>query len=139
MTRGESFYRSVLHAALWTAGAKVTAEKRENRGRLVLEVDCGHLTYVIELKTVKNARGGAAAAKAGMVQMLRKCYGLSSPRPIRVSLAFGKAERNIVACRFKGDGKETVVKIQRLEKASSAHADSPPTAASAARKSRTAR
>ncbi|MDR1039933.1 MAG: ATP-binding protein [Deltaproteobacteria bacterium] len=135
--RGESFYRSVLHAALWTAGAKVTAEKRENLGRLDLEVDCGALTYVIELKIVKNARGGSAAAKAGMAQMLGKGYGLSSLRPIRVSLAIGKAERNIVACRFKGDGEETVVKIRGSEKPASSHGDSRAKRATASPKPRT--
>jgi hypothetical protein len=59
-----------------------------------------------------NACGGAAAAKAVMLQMLRKGSGRSSQNPIRVSLAVGKAERNIAACRFKGDGKETIVNIK---------------------------
>jgi hypothetical protein len=134
LERGESFYRSIMHAGLWMAGAKVTAEKRENLGRLDLEVVYGALTYVIELKTVKNARGGAAAAKAGMLQMLKKGYGMSSPNPIRVSMAIGKAERNIVACRFKGDGKETVVKLKALLKPVTGSGDSRPTCDPAARK-----
>ncbi|MDR1041869.1 MAG: PD-(D/E)XK nuclease domain-containing protein [Deltaproteobacteria bacterium] len=75
--RGEGFYRSILHAAPWVVGAKVTAETRESLGRPDLEADCGDLTYVIELKMVKSARGGASAVKAGKAQMLGKGYGLS--------------------------------------------------------------
>jgi hypothetical protein len=94
------------------------------------------LTYVIELKVVKNARGGAAAAKAGMAQMLGKGYGLSSENSIRVALAIGKAERNIVACRFKGEGEETVLRIKGPEKPSSAPGDSRGRRQPAARKPR---
>jgi hypothetical protein len=72
-----------------------------------------------------------------MVQMLRKGYGLSSPRPIRVSLAIGKAERNIVACRFKGDGKETAVRIKNPAKPSSSNRDSRAGRGTAAGKPRT--
>ncbi|MDR1313794.1 MAG: ATP-binding protein, partial [Deltaproteobacteria bacterium] len=110
--RGESYYRSLLQTCLWMAGAKVTPEKPENLGRLDLEVVCGSMTYVLELKVVKNAKGAARAARAGMDQIRRRGYGGASETPILVSLAVGKAERNIVGCLFKRNGRETAIKFK---------------------------
>jgi hypothetical protein len=112
-SRGESFYRSLLQTCLWMAGAKVTPEKRENLGDLDLEAYYGRLTYVFELKMAKNARGASAAARKGMDQIHERGYGLASRDPIFVSLAFGKAEKNIVGCIFEKDGQETVVEVER--------------------------
>jgi hypothetical protein len=109
--KGESFYRSVLQAALWATGAKTTPEKPENLGRLDLEVIYGRITYVIELKMSKNADGGDAAARAGMDQISKKDYGKASERPVLVSIAIGREERNIVACLFEKDGRETSVEF----------------------------
>ncbi|MDR1314082.1 MAG: ATP-binding protein, partial [Deltaproteobacteria bacterium] len=111
-TRGESFYRSLLQTCLWMAGAKVTPEKPENLGRLDLEVVYGSLTYVIELKMTENANGAATAARAGMDQIHGRGYGQASEAPVLVSLAIGKAERNIVGCIFKRDGRETALEFQ---------------------------
>jgi hypothetical protein len=108
---GESFYRSVLQAALWAAGAKATPEKWENLGRLDLEVVYGLITYVIELKMAENADGADAAARAGMDQISKKDYGKASERPVLVSIAIGREERNIVACLFEKDGHETAVEF----------------------------
>ncbi|MDR1313304.1 MAG: AAA family ATPase, partial [Deltaproteobacteria bacterium] len=94
--KGESYYRSMLQTCLWMAGAKATPEKPENCGRLDLEVVYGSLTYVLELKIAKNAKGAARAARAGMDQIIRRGYGGASETPVLVSLAVGKAERNIV-------------------------------------------
>ncbi|MDR1312524.1 MAG: ATP-binding protein [Deltaproteobacteria bacterium] len=112
--RGESYYRSMLQACLWMAGAKATPEKPENLGRLDLEVVYGSLTYIMELKIAKNAKGAARATRAtraGMDQIRRKGYGGASETPVLVSLAVGKAERNIVGCLFKRNGRETALKI----------------------------
>ncbi|MDR1313227.1 MAG: ATP-binding protein [Deltaproteobacteria bacterium] len=106
---GEGFYRSVLHAALWAAGAKVTPEKHEFLGRPDLEVVCGDLTYVIELKMADDARSGSEAAWAGMSQIRKQKYGRASGTPVRVSIAIGRNERNIVACLFAIDGREMCV------------------------------
>jgi hypothetical protein len=110
--RGESYYRSLLQTCLWMAGAKVTPEKPENRGRLDLEVACGSLTYVFQLKITKNAKGAARAARAGMDQIQRRGYGGASETPVLVSLAIGKEERNIVGCLFKRSGRETDLRIK---------------------------
>ncbi|MDR1315040.1 MAG: ATP-binding protein [Deltaproteobacteria bacterium] len=110
--RGESYYRSLLQTCLWMAGAKATPEKPENRGRLDLEVVYGTMTYVMELKIAKNARGAAKAARAGMDQIRRRGYGGASETPVLVSLAVGKAERNIVGCLFKRNGRETALKFK---------------------------
>ncbi|MDR1036129.1 MAG: ATP-binding protein [Deltaproteobacteria bacterium] len=112
-SKGEGFYRSLLQACLWTAGAKVTPEKRENLGDLDLEAYYGHLTYIFELKMAKNASGANVAVRNGMKQIHERGYGLASKDPIFVSLAFGKAEKNIVGCIFEKDGKETAVEIKR--------------------------
>ncbi|MDR1313670.1 MAG: PD-(D/E)XK nuclease domain-containing protein [Deltaproteobacteria bacterium] len=109
--KGESFCRSVLQAALWAAGAKATPEKRENLGRLDLEVLYGRMTYVIELKLAENADGAEAAVRAGMDQISKKDYGKASERPFLVSIAIGRRERNIVACLFEKDGRETAVEL----------------------------
>ncbi|MDR1314355.1 MAG: PD-(D/E)XK nuclease domain-containing protein, partial [Deltaproteobacteria bacterium] len=101
---GEGFYRSVLHAALWAAGATVTPEKHEFIGRPDLEVVFGDLTYVIELKMADDARSGSEAAWAGMLQIRKQKYGRASENPVRVSIAIGRSERNIVACLFAIDG-----------------------------------
>ncbi|MDR1036095.1 MAG: ATP-binding protein [Deltaproteobacteria bacterium] len=111
-SRGEGFYRSLLQACLWMAGAKVTPEKPENIGDLDLEACCGRLTYVFELKMAENAGGAAVAVRNGMKQIHGRGYGLASKDPIFVSLAFGKAEKNIVGCIFEKDGKETTVEIK---------------------------
>jgi hypothetical protein len=110
--KGESYYRSLLQTCLWMAGAKVTPEKPENRGRLDLEVVYGSMTYVMELKIVKNAKGAARAARAGMDQIQRRGYGGASETPVLVSLAIGKEERNIVGCLFKRSGRETSLRIK---------------------------
>jgi hypothetical protein len=110
--KGESFYRSLLLACLWMAGAKVTPEKPENIGDLDLEVYYGGLTYVFELKMAKNARGATVAARNGMRQIHERGYGLASKDPVFVSLAFGKAEKNIVGCIFEKDGQETTEEVK---------------------------
>ncbi|MDR1312827.1 MAG: hypothetical protein LBQ12_03815 [Deltaproteobacteria bacterium] len=110
--RGESYYRSLLQTCLWMVGAKVTPGKPESRGRLDLEVACGSLTYVMELNITENAKGAARAARAGMDRIHRRGYGGASATPVLVSLAFGKAERNIVGCIFKRDGRETPLRIE---------------------------
>jgi hypothetical protein len=104
---GEGFYRSILHACLWTAGAKVTPEKHENIGRLDIEAAFGDLTYVFELKMAEDVIGGPEAALAGMMQIRDRGYGLASGNPILVSLAIGRKERNIVVSIFEMDGQET--------------------------------
>jgi hypothetical protein len=114
--KGESWYRSLLQTCLWTAGAKTVPEKSENRGRLDLEATFNRLTYVFELKLAKNARGAAKAVRAGMNQIRGRGYGRASPNPVLVSLAFGRAERNIVGCLFERDGLETVVRIDGAER-----------------------
>ncbi|MDR1312940.1 MAG: ATP-binding protein [Deltaproteobacteria bacterium] len=110
--RGESYCRSLLQTCLWMAGAKATPEKPENRGRQDLEVVYGSLTYVMELKSAENAKRAARAARAGMEQIRRRGYGGASETPVLVSLAVGKAERNIVGCLFKRNGRETALKIK---------------------------
>jgi hypothetical protein len=110
--KGESYYRSLLQTCLLMAGAKVTPEKPENRGLLDLEVVYGTMTYVMELKIAKNARGAARATRAGMDQIRRRGYGGTSETPVLVSLAVGKAERNIVGCLFKRNGRETALKFK---------------------------
>ncbi|MDR1312588.1 MAG: PD-(D/E)XK nuclease domain-containing protein, partial [Deltaproteobacteria bacterium] len=110
--KGESYYRSLLQTCLWMAGAKVTPEKPENRGRLDLEVVCGSVTYVMELKIAKNAKGAARAARAGMDQIRRRGYGGASETPVLVSLAIGKEERNIVGCLYERNGRETALNIE---------------------------
>ncbi|MDR1312961.1 MAG: ATP-binding protein, partial [Deltaproteobacteria bacterium] len=109
--RGESYYRSLLHACMLMAGARVTPEKPENLGRLDLEVVYGSLTYVIELKIAKNAGRAASAARAGLAQIHKQGYGRASKAPILVSLAIGRAERNVVGCLFEKDGRKTAVEI----------------------------
>jgi hypothetical protein len=111
-TRGDSYYRSLLQTCLWMAGAKVTPEKPENLGRLELEVVYGSLTYVIELKISENANGAARAARSGMDQIYSRGYGGASETPVLVSLAVGKAERNIVGCIFKRNGRETALEFK---------------------------
>jgi hypothetical protein len=103
-----------LQAALWAAGAKATPEKRENLGRLDLEIVYGLITYVIELKMTENADGAYAAARAGMDQIGKRDYGEASERPVLVSIAIGRQERNIVACLFEKDGRESAVEFNGL-------------------------
>jgi hypothetical protein len=110
--KGENYYRSLVQTCLWMAGAKVTPEKPENLGRLDLEVVYGSLTYVMELKITENAKGAAAASRSGMDQIHRRGYGGASETPVLVSLAIGKAERNIVGCIFKRNGRETALRIE---------------------------
>ncbi|MDR1313166.1 MAG: ATP-binding protein [Deltaproteobacteria bacterium] len=110
--KGEYYYRSMVQTCLWMAGANVTPEKPGNRGSMDLEVVRGSLTYVLELKVAKNAKGAARAARAGMDQIHRRGYGGSSETPVLVSLAVGKAERNIVGCIFKRNGRETALKFK---------------------------
>jgi hypothetical protein len=116
-SKGESYYRSLLQACFWMAGAKVNPEKKENLGRLDLEVYFAPLTYVIELKLSKNAKGGPAAVREGMDHIHERGYGLASKNPIFVSVAIGRAERNIVCCLFEKDGHETFVKVDLKDKA----------------------
>ncbi|MDR1040326.1 MAG: PD-(D/E)XK nuclease domain-containing protein, partial [Deltaproteobacteria bacterium] len=115
--KGESFYRSILHACLWMAWAKVTPEKPESIGDLDLEATYGDKEYVIELKMAEDAKGADASVLSGMNQMLAKGYGRSLDNPILVTLVIGRKERNIVACRFRKDGSETDVGIKIKGKA----------------------
>ncbi|MDR1040223.1 MAG: ATP-binding protein [Deltaproteobacteria bacterium] len=108
---GEGFYRSVLHSALNMAGAKVTPERHVGLGRIDLLVDCGTVIYVIELKMSEGAQDGEITALTGMKQILEKRYGRAFKNPVLVSLAIGRDERNIVACRFDIDGVESTVEI----------------------------
>jgi hypothetical protein len=110
--KGEKYYRSLLQSFLWMAGAKATPEKPENRGRLDFEVVCGSVTYVMELKIAKNAKGAARAARAGMDQIHRRGYGDASETPVLVSLAIGKEERNIVGGLSKRNGRETALRVE---------------------------
>ncbi|MDR1315012.1 MAG: AAA family ATPase, partial [Deltaproteobacteria bacterium] len=110
--KGEHYYRSLVQTCLWMAGAKATPEKPENRGRLDLEVVCGSMTYVLELKITENAKGAARATRAGMDQIHRRGYGGASETPVLVSLAVGKEERNIVGCIFERNGRETSLKFE---------------------------
>jgi hypothetical protein len=110
--KGEHYYCSLVQTCLWMAGAKVTPEKPENRGRLDLEVACGSRTYVLELKVTENSKGAARAARAGMDQIHRRGYGGASETPVLVSLAVGKEERTIVGCIFKRNGRETSLKFE---------------------------
>ncbi|MDR1082026.1 MAG: ATP-binding protein [Deltaproteobacteria bacterium] len=109
---GEGFYRTILQACLWMAGAKVVPEKSENIGRLDLEVVFGGLTYVMELKMSDDIAGGHKAARAGMIQIHDRGYGLASGNPVLVSLAIGRKERNIVSCLFEKNGHEMCVLTQ---------------------------
>jgi hypothetical protein len=111
---GERFYRSILHAGLWMSGAIVAAEKHENIGRTDLEAVYGRFQYVIEMKMADDAGGGEGAVRAGMSQIREKGYGASYRRPFRISLAIGRKERNIVACRFERDGHEAEVELKRV-------------------------
>jgi hypothetical protein len=111
-SKGEYYYRSLLHACFWMAGAKVTAEKGGNLGNLDLEVCLGSLNYVFELKMSENARGAVTAAMGGMNQIHGRGYGLPMKNPVLVSVAIGKAERNIVCCLFKKDGHEACITVE---------------------------
>jgi hypothetical protein len=104
--KGDSFYRSILQAALWMAGAAVTPEKDENRGSLNLEVTFGDFTYAFELNMATNAKGGEKAARSGMVQARGTGYGLPSDNPILVSIAIGRKEKNVVAFFSERDGQD---------------------------------
>ncbi|MDR1081171.1 MAG: PD-(D/E)XK nuclease domain-containing protein [Deltaproteobacteria bacterium] len=108
----ESWYRSLLQTCLWTAGAKVTPEKSENKGRLDLEAVNGRMTYVIELKVADDARGAAVAVRVGMDQIHERGYGRATENPFLVSLAVGRSERNIVGSLFERDGQETTVEVE---------------------------
>jgi hypothetical protein len=110
--KGESFYRSILHACLWMAGAKNSPEKQENLGRPDLEVTYGGLTYILELKMADDVITGPKATREGMEQMHDTGYGLSSENSILVSLAIGRKERNIVACTWENARKQISVITQ---------------------------
>jgi hypothetical protein len=111
-SKGKSYYRSLLQACLWMAGAKVTPEKPEKPDRVDLEAFFGNLTYVFRLKMARNAKGADKAVREGMLQIHHGGYGLASKNHILVSIAIGKAERNVVGCLFEKDGHETAVKIE---------------------------
>ncbi|MDR1035739.1 MAG: PD-(D/E)XK nuclease domain-containing protein [Deltaproteobacteria bacterium] len=113
-SKGESYYRSLFQACFWMAGAKVTPEKQENLERLDPEVFFAPLTYVFELKMLENARGANTAIRKGMLQIRQRGYGLASKYPVFVSIAIGKAERNIVGCIFEKDGQETVIDVEAI-------------------------
>ncbi|MDR1040136.1 MAG: PD-(D/E)XK nuclease domain-containing protein [Deltaproteobacteria bacterium] len=114
---GEGFYRSMLHASLSMAGAKVTPETHIGHGRVDLLADCGDLTYVIELKMAKDAKRGMAGVLAGISQIRNRGYARAFKNPVPVSIAIGRKERNIVACRFEWDGLEKAVEIDKSETA----------------------
>ncbi|MDR1041626.1 MAG: ATP-binding protein [Deltaproteobacteria bacterium] len=111
-TMGEGFYRSVLHASLCMAGAKVIPETHVGLGRIDLLAECGIFTYVIELKMAKDANGGAKSAMVGISQIHERGYARAFKDPILVSVAIGRKERNIVACRFERDGQGKDVEIK---------------------------
>jgi hypothetical protein len=81
-TMGEGFFRSILHAGLWMAGALVTAVKGENIGRSDLEAVYGRYPYIIELKMTEDVTGADKAVKAGMLQIDERGYGRSYWEPI---------------------------------------------------------
>jgi hypothetical protein len=108
---GEGFYRSVLHAGLCMAGARVTPERHVGLGRIDLLVEYGDIIYVIGLKMAEDVQGGSDGALARMNQIREKRYGRAFKDPVSVSLAIGWKERNIVACRFEIEGHESVVEI----------------------------
>ncbi|MDR1036163.1 MAG: AAA family ATPase [Deltaproteobacteria bacterium] len=110
-SRGESYYRSLLQACLWMAGARVAPELPKNIGQLSLEVFFHDLTYVFGLRMTKNARGAVATVREGMKQIRSVGYVPDSKNPVLVSIAIGRAERNIVGCLFEKDGHESVVKV----------------------------
>ncbi|MDR1314605.1 MAG: hypothetical protein LBQ12_13185 [Deltaproteobacteria bacterium] len=118
--KGESYCRSLLKTCLRMVWAKVTPEKPEvtpekpvNSGPPGLEVVCVSLTYVVmELKISENAKGAARAARDVMDQIRRRGYAGASETPVLVSLAVGKAERNIVGCLFMGNGGETALMLR---------------------------
>jgi hypothetical protein len=108
---GEGFYRSVLHACLWMAGAKDTLKKYENICRPDLDLPYlaltyGGLTYILGLKITDDIGSGPKAAREGMDQMHDTAYGLPSENSILVTLAIGRKERNIVACAWEKDHKQ---------------------------------
>jgi hypothetical protein len=109
-TTSESFYRSILHAGLWMAGAITAADNYENMGRTDLEAVFGKFQYIIELKMADDVQGADDAVREGMLQIDGRGY----RDPFLVSLAVGRKERNIVACRFKvgESGSETAVEIR---------------------------
>jgi hypothetical protein len=108
---GEGFCRSVLHSALSMSGAKVTPERRVGLGRIELLADCGDLAYVIQLKMAKDAKGGSGGALAEMSRFRERRYGRAFENPVLVAIAVGREERNIVACRYDIEGRETDVEI----------------------------
>jgi hypothetical protein len=108
---GEGFYRSVLHASLSMAGAKVTPEMHVGHGRIDLLAECGDLTYVIELKMAKDARRGTEGTLEGISQIRNRGYARGFKHPVPVSIAIGRKERNIVAYRFEWNGKEIAGEI----------------------------
>ncbi|MDR1036998.1 MAG: ATP-binding protein [Deltaproteobacteria bacterium] len=114
--KGESFYRSILHAALWMAGGRTTSEKHESVGRLDIEVVFGGITYVFEIKMTDDVAGGPVAANAGMKQIHDRGYGLASDNAVLVSLAIGRTERNIVIGIFEKDGQEMCIIPQQYWK-----------------------
>jgi hypothetical protein len=111
--KGEGFYRSIVQAALFTAGEKLKPEKHVSVGRSDLEVVYGGQTYIIELKIANDAKSGDQAARSGMRQMNGKGYGLSWEKPVLVSIAIGRKERNIVACLFKVDKREVRLSLAK--------------------------
>jgi hypothetical protein len=48
-----------------------------------------------------------------MDQISKQDYGKASERPVLVSIAIGRKERNIVACLFEKDGRETAVEFDK--------------------------
>ncbi|MDR1040487.1 MAG: ATP-binding protein [Deltaproteobacteria bacterium] len=113
---GESFYRSVLHSALCIAGAKVTPERHVGLGRIDLLVVYGAVIYVIEIKMSEDAQGGEISAQVGMNQIVEKRYGRAFKNPVLISLAIGREERNVVACRFEINGEKSIIEIDNQGK-----------------------
>jgi hypothetical protein len=114
-SKGENYYRSLLRACLWMAGAKVTPEKAERLGRIDLEAVYGHLTYVFELKMTNEFTLANAAVRSGMKQIHSQRYGQASKNAILVSIAIGKKERNVVGYVFSKDGHETTGEVDGYE------------------------
>jgi hypothetical protein len=119
--KGDSFYRSVLCAALWMAGARPTSERHEDVDRLGIEVDFGGLTYFFKLKMTDDVAGGQVASSAWIKEMHDSGCGMTSENAVLVSLAIGRRERNIVVCIFEKEGQEMCLFPQGYWKYLEAH------------------
>ncbi|MDR1085477.1 MAG: PD-(D/E)XK nuclease domain-containing protein [Deltaproteobacteria bacterium] len=114
LKKGENFYRSVLQACLWSAGADVRPEAGKNRGQADMEVKYKDLSYIIEMKTAEDSPAALKSAQAGMTRIRGRDYGGASKNPILISLAVDLKARNIGACVFVKNGQTHVLDSQDL-------------------------